>query len=281
MSTDPKAIFNENLIESSVVTLIKKAEGYFVAAINNPPLNLLNPEVFAGLILVKEFATDNPEVKVLVFESAVKNFFMAHIDTSRLQEVPEIPGARNIIKELPLFSHWLTTSPVITIGKIRGRARGVGSELLCAMDMRFASREDSRLCQLEVGFGLLPGGGGIEWLPRHTGRGRALEIILSADDFDAETAELYGWINRAVTDEDLDDFVDELATRIGKFSGAALAAAKALVIKHSGIPTLEELGESFQGFLKLASGPDAVEALKKVRSLGWGTPETEWNLPNY
>src|SRR5258707_6923801 len=108
----------------------------------------------------------------------------------------------------------LTKSPVVSIAKIRGRARGVGSEFVLACDMRFASRENAVLAQVEVGSGVHPGGGGTERLPYLVGRGRALEIIIGSDDFDGETAERYGYVNRAFPDAKLDDFVDKLAGRI-------------------------------------------------------------------
>jgi len=111
----------------------------------------------------------------------------------------------------------LTKSPVVSIAKIRGCVRGVSSEFVLACDMRFASRENTRLGQPEVGVGLHPGGGGTERLPHLVGRGRALEIVLGANDFDGDTAERYGYVNRALSDAKLDGFVDALARRIASF----------------------------------------------------------------
>ena len=105
----------------------------------------------------------------------------------------------------------LTKSPVVSIAKIRGCVRGVSSEIVLACDMRFASHENTRLGQPEVGVGLHPGGGGAERLPHLVGRGRALEIVLGANDFDGDTAERYGYVNRALPDAELDGFVDALA----------------------------------------------------------------------
>src|SRR4029077_14972991 len=120
-------------------------------------------------------------------------------------------------------------SPVLSIAKIRGRARGVGNEFLLACDIRFASRQKAVFGQPEVGAGLIPGGGGLEWLPRLIGRSRALEVVLGADDFDAVTAERYGMINRAIDDANLDSFVEAFVARIASFDRQALRAAKQLV----------------------------------------------------
>jgi len=120
----------------------------------------------------------------------------------------------------------LTKSPVVSIAKIRGCVRGVSSEFVLACDMRFASRENTRLGQPEVGVGVHPGGGGTERLPPLVGRGRALEIVLGANDFDGDTAERYGYVNRALPDEELDGFVDALACRIASFDRRSIAAAK-------------------------------------------------------
>jgi enoyl-CoA hydratase/carnithine racemase len=122
--------------------------------------------------------------------------------------------------------HKLSELPVVTIAKLRGRARGAGSELALACDMRFAARENAILGQIEVGAGTLPGAGGVQHLARLLGRGRAMEAILGADDFDAQTAERYGWINRALPDADLDAFVARLARRIASFPADAVRTAK-------------------------------------------------------
>jgi enoyl-CoA hydratase/carnithine racemase len=127
---------------------------------------------------------------------------------------------------LGMLWHKLSELPVVTIAKIRGRARGAGSELALACDMRFAARENAILGQIEVGVGALPGAGGVQHLGRLLGRGRAMEAILGADDFDAERAERYGWINRALPDADLDAFVARLARRIASFPADGVRTAK-------------------------------------------------------
>jgi enoyl-CoA hydratase/carnithine racemase len=117
----------------------------------------------------------------------------------------------------------------VSIAKIRGRTRGIGNEFVLACDMRFASRQSALFGNPEIGVGLVPGGGALEWLPRLVGRSRALEIVLSADDFDADVAERYGWVNLTMNDDDLDSFVDALVRRLASFDREALAAAKAQI----------------------------------------------------
>jgi enoyl-CoA hydratase/carnithine racemase len=115
----------------------------------------------------------------------------------------------------------------VSIAKVRGRTRGIGNEFVLACDMRFASRQSALFGNPEIGVGLVPGGGALEWLPRLVGRSRALEIVLSGDDFDADIAERYGWVNRTLDDDDLDSFVDTLVRRLASFDRETLAAAKA------------------------------------------------------
>jgi enoyl-CoA hydratase/carnithine racemase len=123
----------------------------------------------------------------------------------------------------------LSSTPVVSIAKIRGRTRGIGNEFVLACDMRFASRQSAILGNPEIGVGLVPGSGALEWLPRLVGRSRALEIVLSGDDFDADIAERYGWVNRTLDDDDLDSLVDALVRRLALFDREALAAAKAQI----------------------------------------------------
>src|SRR3989442_6953600 len=161
----------------------------------------------------------NPSLRVVVFESANPEFYLAHFDltdTSGSLSLIKTAGPSGLPTLIDTFVR-LTKSPVVSIAKIRGRVRGVGSEFVLACDMRFASREKTVLAQVEVGSGVHPGGGGTERLPALVGRGRALEIIIGSDDFDGETAERYGYVNRALPDAELDGFVDKVARRIPTF----------------------------------------------------------------
>jgi enoyl-CoA hydratase/carnithine racemase len=152
----------------------------------------------------------------------------------------------------------------VSIASIRGRTRGGGSELALACDMRFASIEKAIFGQPEVPAGVLPGGGAIERLPGLTGRARTIEIVLGGDDFDALTAERYGWINRALPDAELDAFVDALARRIASFDASAVSEAKRLINRRS-LPLPEDLLESQTVFLEATRSPSALARGAKIR----------------
>ena len=175
----------------------------------------------------------------------------------------------------------LSSTPVVSVAKIRGRTRGIGNEFVLACDMRFASRQSALFGQPEIGVGLVPGGGALEWLPRLVGRSRALEIVLSGDDFDADIAERYGWVNRTLDDDALDSFVDALARRLASFDRETLAAAKAQ-INRFGTPTAAELQSSNDLFFPLLALPGAQARRAKVRNVGYGVPsDFELNFGRY
>ena len=171
------------------------------------------------------------QTTVVVLESADPEYFVPHVDLTKVAEYTAEaakaggPGDAS----LGMLSHKLSELPVVTIAKIRGRARGAGSELALACDMRFAARENAIFGQIEVGAGATPGAGAVQHLARLLGRGRAMEVILGADDFGAEVAERYGWINRAVPDADLDGFVARLARRIASFPADAVLSGKRIL----------------------------------------------------
>jgi enoyl-CoA hydratase/carnithine racemase len=155
-------------------------------------------------------------VKVVTFESANPDFFIAHLDVAKAVERPEVLG---LWRDFVLH---ISSTPVVSIAKVRGRTRGIGNEFVLACDMRFAGRQSAVFGNPEVGVGLISGGGALEWLPRLIGRSRALEFLLSGDDFDADIGERYGWVNRALDDSDLDSFVDAFVRRLGSFDREAL-----------------------------------------------------------
>ena len=217
----------------------------------------------------------DPSVKVVVFETANPDFFIAHLDVSKAAERPEVLG---LWRELVVR---LSSTPVVSIAKIRGRTRGIGNEFVLACDMRFASRQSALFGNPEVGVGLVPGGGALEWLPRVVGRSRALEIVLSGDDFDADIAERYGWVNRTLDDDDLDSFVEALVRRLASFDRETLAAAKAQ-INRFGTPTATELQSSNDIFWSTLASPGARARRAKVRNIGYGLPsDFELNFGRY
>ncbi len=256
--------------------------GYWRATFANPPINLFDPNVFAALRALLERVSASDEVRVLVFDSADPDYYIAHLDVDRFAEVPDIPGAASLAGQWHHFVTGLAHSPVISIASIRGRARGIGLEFVLACDMRFASLEKAILAQPEVGFGVVPGGGGLDWLPRVAGRSRALEVITGGLDFDGSTAERYGLVNRALPDSQLDSFVDALATRLGGFERRALATAKRLVNERSPVPREGDLLQSFATILEAITWPEAHARIAAMRTRGWGTrSDGELNHPSY
>jgi enoyl-CoA hydratase/carnithine racemase len=210
-----------------------------------------------------------------VFQSANPDFFVAHLDVAKAAERPEVLG---LWRELVLR---LSSTPVVSIAKIRGRTRGIGNEFVLACDMRFASRQKALFGNPEIGVGLVPGGGALEWLPRVVGRSRALEIVLSGDDFDADVAERYGWVNRTLDDDDLDSFVETLVQRLASFDRETLGAAKAQ-INRFGRPTATELQSSNDMFFSTLALPGAQARRAKVRDIGYGlASDFELNFGRY
>ena len=227
--------------------IIEETSAYWRVLFDHPPLNIVGVGMFEGLQDLLARMDASPSLRVVVFESANPDFYLAHFDLSEASlSLLKTAGPSGITILMDTFIR-LTRSPVVSIAKIRGRVRGVGSEFVLACDMRFASRENMRLGQPEVAVGLHPGGGGAERLPHLVGRGRALEIVLGGNDFDGDTAERYGYINRALADAELDGFVDALARRIASFDRRAIAAAKNLINQVS-LPSSDQLLEALNSF---------------------------------
>ncbi len=174
---------------------------------------------------------------------------------------------------LPKYRHKLRfeLAPLVTVGLVRGRARGVGSEFLQALDIRFASRERAILSQIEVGTGIIPGGGGLDRLPRLIGRARAMEVILGAEDFDADTAERYGWVNRSIPDAELDEFVERFATRVASFDRAAIAAVKDILNQRAGLATPADLISTQKRFLETLTWPGSKARIGSLLERGLQT----------
>jgi len=242
--------------------------GVWRATYSNPPINLLPPAAIVELQGLVTAVEADASARVLVFDSADPDFFVAHFDTAKAGELPRGPGPSGHSPWIDVVVR-LARSPVVSIAKIRGRARGVGSEFVLACDMRFASRQRAIFGQPEVGVGLPPGGGALEWLPRLAGRARALEIVLSGDDFDAETAERYGWINRSLDDGELDAFVDALANRLASFERETLASLKDLV-NRVGVPDGDAVEVSNQAFFAALAQPAAQARRSRLGPLGYG-----------
>jgi enoyl-CoA hydratase/carnithine racemase len=249
--------------------------GLWTITFSNPPINIFVPETILELGALMTDLENDSSVKVVVFESANPDFFIAHLDVAKAAERPDVLGFwRDFVLRL-------SSTPVVSVAKIRGRVRGIGNEFVLACDMRFASRQNAQFGQPEVGVGLIPGGGALEWLPRLVGRSRALEIALSADDFDADIAERYGWVNRTLDDDSLDSFVDTLVRRLASFDRQTLGAAKAQ-INRFGMPTAEELQSSNDMIFPLLALPDAQARRARLRGVGYGVrSDFELNFGRY
>lgn len=206
---------------------------------DNPPVNVIGTEMIRDL---KELLTElesNDTVNVVLFDSADPDFFLAHYDLAADHAASEaLPSPTG-------YAAWVDVTVrisklnAVTISAVRGIARGAGSEFALATDIRFASREKTILGQMEIGFGAVPGGGAAGRLPALVGRGRAFEILLGGADFDGDTAERYGYVNRAIADADFVEFVDAYARRVSHWDHRAIGEIKAFVNEYTRLPDTE------------------------------------------
>src|ERR1700724_2677126 len=253
--------------KSTVAMRVIETPAYWRVIFDYPPFNVLDATIFEGLQDLIARMEASPTLRVVVFESANPDFYLSHFDlTGELGNIMTAAGPSGLPILMDTFVR-LTRSPVVSIAKIRGCVRGASSEFVLACDMRFASRENTRLGQPEVGVGGHPEGGGTERLPHLVGRGRALEIILGANDFDGDTAERYGYVNRALPNAELDGFVDTLARRIASFDRRAIAAAKSLVNEVS-LPSADQLLHALNSFQIALTWPEALQRIQAVLKLG-------------
>jgi enoyl-CoA hydratase/carnithine racemase len=216
----------------------RRSSGYCRVTFDHPPINTINATTVLELTELIGLVEQDPDLNVVVFDTANPDFYLAHYDTERG------PGGTVALGGGPTGAHaWLevlvrlSRAPVISIASIRGRASGAGSEFVLACDLRFASRENSSLGKFEVGIGAVPAGGPTAQLSRLVGRSRAVEILLVADDLDGPRAERYGVVNRVIGDGHLDDEVDQIASRLGRFDHDAIARIKFYVDQVTLPPT--------------------------------------------
>ena len=250
--------------------------GVLTAVIDNPPINLITPELFKELAGFAATAAEDPEARVVVLRSANPAFFLAHFDVSAILKFPiDTPAARDSeLKAYHLMCETFRTMPKPTICEIAGRVGGGGGELSASCDMRFGAVGRTILCQMEVPLGILPGGTGTQRLPRMVGRGPAMEIVLGGDDIDAMTLERWGWLNRAFPPGELTPFVDRFARRLARMSPEAIALAKASVLAATPdpVPGLLEEAYLFQQSLRI---PDTMDRMARFLDIGGQTPEGE------
>jgi enoyl-CoA hydratase/carnithine racemase len=270
-----------DLAATGQIRLEQRSPFYWRVTFDLPPLNIFGPQNIPQLNEIITALETDENVKVVVFDSAVDGFFLTHYDfLAKPEDSASLPPGPTGLQPLPDMLARLSRAPVVSIVSIRGRATGVGSELSLASDMRFASREKAILSQWEVGAGLVPGGGPMARLPRLIGRGRALEVLLGADDIPGDLAELYGYVNRAIPDTELDAFVDALAVRIASFDKQAIAATKRLVDAAS-LPPDAEIAPEWDAFIGSVARPASQRRIKALMERGFHKPGDVENRLGY
>jgi enoyl-CoA hydratase/carnithine racemase len=249
----------------------RPSPGYCRVTFGHPPINTITATTVAELAELVGLIEQDPDLNVVVFDSANPDFYLAHYD------VENDPGKTAALGVGPTgLPAWidvlvrLARAPVVSIASIRGRARGAGSEFVLACDLRFGSRENTLLGQFEVGIGVTPGGGPMARLPRLVGRGRALEILLVADDLDGLRAEQYGYVNRVIADDRLDDEVEAIAARVARFDHEAIARTKSYVDQIT-LPANSELGPPLDDFRELFGRSAQQAQWARLQELGLNT----------
>jgi enoyl-CoA hydratase/carnithine racemase len=249
----------------------RRSSGYCRVTFDHPPINTVTATTVAELAELVGLIEHDPELNVVVFDSANPDFYLAHYDT---EHDPARTAALGIgptgLHAWLDFLVRLSRAPVVTIASIRGRARGAGSEFVLACDMRFASRENTALGQFEVATGVIPGGGPMARLSRLMGRGRALEVVLVGDDLDGRRAEQYGYVNRAVADGELDAEVEAIAARLARFNHEAIARAKSYVDRAT-LPPDSEFPPALADFFELLGRPAQQAQFARLEELGLNT----------
>jgi enoyl-CoA hydratase/carnithine racemase len=257
---------------------IRVDRGVAWVTIDHPPINLFDVALMREMDRVGREVEADAQVRVVVLQSADPEFFIAHADVALIQTLPTEPAPRET--ELSFFHAMVDrfrTMPKATIAKIEGRARGGGSELALSLDMRFGALGRTILAQPEVALGILPGGSGTQRLPRLVGRARALEIILGCEDVDAELAERWGYLNRALPPAELGPFVERLAYRIASYPAEAIALAKAAVAAAE-LPTRDGLLEEAHLFSRTLANPETRARMARFLEAGGQSRETELDL---
>jgi enoyl-CoA hydratase/carnithine racemase len=274
--------FNRAAGGAKQIFLARPSPHYWRVSLDHPPLNIFGPDTIPQLNEVITALETDQQVTVVVFDSAVEGFFLTHYDfVANLEDTTRLPPGPTGLQPLPDMLVRLSRAPVVSIALIRGRATGVGSELALACDMRFASREKAILSHFEVGAGVVPGGGPMARLPRLMGRGRALEVLLGANDIPGDLAELYGYVNRSLPDSDLDAFVESIATRIASFDKQAISETKRFVDVAS-LPPDFEIAPEWDVCLASIARPAAQKRLGMLMELGFHRPgDVENRLGHY
>ncbi len=250
------------------------------ATINNPPVNVMTLPLYMDLVGFTSEVEADDAIKVVVFQSADPDFFIAHFDVETILQFPsDTPAEKSEeFSDFHLMCERVRTMPKATIVKMAGRAGGGGNEFASSCDMRFGLKGKTVINQMEVALGILPGGTGTQRLPRLVGRGRAMEICLGSDDIDAETAEQWGYLNRIFdTPAELDGFVDGLANRIALWPAEAIGLCKAS-INNAEMPWEDGLLEEAYLFQQTLRTSGAQANMRKAMELGAQTREGELRM---
>jgi enoyl-CoA hydratase/carnithine racemase len=261
----------------SEILRVRTDGGVLFAEIAAPPMNLLGPALVRNLVSLIQTAEADDAARVLVFTSGDPDYFISHVDVTRIKEYRD--EAAKLVGEpsIGLLFRYLSASRLISIAQIEGRVRAAGSEFVLGCDLRFAARESAIFSQPELGFGQTPGAGGIQHLTRLLGRARALEVMLSAEDYDADLAERYGWINRALPASELTEFVKALAHRIAGFPAGAQAALKDRV-NAIALASIDDFRRDSDLFGESARRPDVQSRLQAAMKHGFQTRTGEMDL---
>lgn len=253
------------------LSIDRRSPSYCRVTFDHPPINTITATTVAELAELVGLIEQDHDLNVVVFESGNPAFYLAHYD------VENDPGRTAALGVGPTgMPVWvdllvrLARAPVVSVAAIRGRARGAGSEFVLACDLRFASRENTLLGQFEVGIGVVPSGGPMARLSRLVGRGRALEILLVADDLDGPRAEQYGYVNRLIADDQLEAEVDAIASRLARFDHDAIARTKSYVDRVT-LPLDAELPPALEDFRELFGRPAQQAQWARLQELGLNT----------
>jgi enoyl-CoA hydratase/carnithine racemase len=276
MSNAIKGEKREDAMVFEKLNVSREGQVLFVE-ISAPPMNLFGPELVRDLVSLIQQAEADETVKVLVFKSSDHDYFIAHVDVTRIKENREAAAKLSGDPSIGQMLRYLSASRLVSIAQIEGRVRGVGSEFILACDMRFGARESAIFGQFEPSFGVIPGAGGAQHLARLMGRGRALEVMLSAEDYDADLAERYGWINRALPADEIDEFVRSLAHRIAKVPAAGHAVVKERVNAIT-LPSVEDIRRDSDLFLEGTRTNEFLELTKAAMNRGFQTRTGEMDL---